>query len=59
MAKAFIEWEDGTTSTLEEFEQFQNEQKAYLDGDDTFVHGSGCVIRKSIYETDFGNGARL
>lgn len=59
MAKAFIEWEDGTTSTLEEFEQFQNEQKVYFDGDDTFVHGSGCVIRKTTYENDFGDGARL
>lgn len=64
MAKAHIEI-DGVEWTLDEYEKFQygtGEWDHFQFGQDPreyFTHGSGCVIRKVTYETDFGDGARL
>lgn len=63
MAKAFIEI-DGEGWTLDEYEKFMYGTDAWVTVGDQmhdafFVHGSGCVIRKTTYDTDFGDGARL
>jgi hypothetical protein len=64
MARAHIEI-DGIEWTLDEYEKFMygtgewDRPNEVGKEDDFFQHGSGCVIRKSVYETDFGEGARL
>lgn len=72
MAKAYVEV-DGTDWTIDEYEKFMygtgEWDGFYHDGTwhpadlpdprEFFLHGSGCVIRKTTYETDFGDGARL
>jgi hypothetical protein len=63
MAKAYVEV-DGTDWTIDEYEKFMYGTGEWVTEEDIrndafFVHGSGCVIRKTTYETDFGDGARL
>jgi hypothetical protein len=67
MAKAYVEidWsgEGYEPWTLDEYERFMygtgEWDEPLAEPEAFFTHGSGCVIRKSTYETDFGDGARL